>query len=187
MGGCVSTPSKTIKSQKKSRRGSKRHGKISCSASNGTKKRNSDGGARVADYSVSEFVHMGFENGATATCRRSKVSNSKFHLTELQWHHTQSNANGLCSPFLLKLNNHWEWVLNGKLVGSWFSYFIIYSFAAICQDESWFDSVSILESESDDDYISIHGGNGHQPLTDKMVDWDRYNSQLLRLLNTFVI
>lgn len=117
----MSTPSKTIKSQKKSRRGSKRHGKISCSASNGTKKRNSDGGARVADYSVSEFVHMGFENGATATCRRSKVSNSKFHLTELQWHHTQSNAN------------------------------------AICQDESWFDSVSILESESDDDYISIHG------------------------------
>lgn len=103
MGGCVSTPSKTIKSQKKSRRGSKRHGKIACSASNGTKKRNSDGGARVADYSVSEFVHMGFENGATATCRRSKVSNSKFHLTELQWHHSQSNANGLCSPFLLEI------------------------------------------------------------------------------------
>ncbi|XP_050380154.1 protein ENHANCED DISEASE RESISTANCE 2 [Argentina anserina] len=114
MGGCVSTPSK---SQKKSRRGIKRRGKV-----NGTKKRNSDGGARVADYSVSEYVHMGFENGATATCTRSKVSNSKFHLTELQWHHTPSNnAN------------------------------------AICQDESWFDSVSILESESDDDYVSLHG------------------------------
>ncbi|KAL6136585.1 hypothetical protein ACLB2K_061880 [Fragaria x ananassa] len=122
MGGCVSAPSRTIKSQKKSQkkilRGFKRHGKINVI----TKKRNSDGGARVADYSVSEVVHMGFENGATATCTRSKVSNSKFHVTELQWHHTPSNnAN------------------------------------AICQDESWFDSVSILESDSDDDYVSIHG------------------------------
>ena len=99
MGGCVSSQAKTIKSDKKSRRGIKRHGKR-----NGTKKRNSDGGARVADYSVSEYVHMGFENGATATCTRSKVSNSKFHLTELQWHHTPSNANGLFSLVLLKLN-----------------------------------------------------------------------------------
>lgn len=103
MGGCVSAPSRTIKSQKKSQkkrlRGFKRHGKINVI----TKKRNSDGGARVADYSVSEVVHMGFENGATATCTRSKVSNSKFHVTELQWHHTPSNnANGLCSLSLMK-------------------------------------------------------------------------------------
>ncbi|KAL6287817.1 hypothetical protein ACE6H2_012207 [Prunus campanulata] len=129
MGGCMSTPSKTIKSRKKHcQRVIKRHRKAACSASDGTKKRNtsfkkiySDAGARVSDYSVSEFVHVDFENGATTTHRRSKVSNSTFHLTQLQWNHSQYDAN------------------------------------VICQEEAWFDSVSILESDSDDDFISIHG------------------------------
>ncbi|XP_068303200.1 uncharacterized protein [Pyrus communis] len=128
MGGCVSTPSRTIKSRKKHRqRVSKRHGNITCSASDGTrkrnsgaKKRNSDAGARVTDYSVSEFVHMDFENGATTTRRRSKVSSSTFQLTQMQWHH-QYDSN------------------------------------VISQEEAWFDSVSILESDSDDEFISIHG------------------------------
>ncbi|KAM1217928.1 hypothetical protein PS2_044723 [Malus domestica] len=121
MGGCVSTPSRTIKSRKKHRqRVNKRHGKITCSASDGTKKRNSDAGARVTDYSVSEFVLEDFENGATTTHRRSKVSNSTFQLTQMQWHR-QYDSN------------------------------------VICQEETWFDSVSILESDSDDEFISVHG------------------------------
>ncbi|KAB2613828.1 hypothetical protein D8674_036144 [Pyrus ussuriensis x Pyrus communis] len=111
MGGCVSIPSRTIKSRKKH---------ITCSASDGTKKRNSDAGARVTDYSVSEFVLADFENGATTTHRRSKVSNSTFQLTQMQWHR-QYDSN------------------------------------VICQEETWFDSVSILESDSDDEFTSIHG------------------------------
>ncbi|CAL9009635.1 unnamed protein product [Prunus brigantina] len=98
MAGCMSAPSKTIKSRKKHcQRVIKRHRKATCSASDGTKKRNtsfkkinSDAGARVSDYAVSEFVHVDFEN-------------------------------------------------------------------VIFQEEAWFDSVSILESDSDDDFISIHG------------------------------
>ncbi|PQP97675.1 uncharacterized protein Pyn_10671 [Prunus yedoensis var. nudiflora] len=129
MAGCMSTPSKTIKSRKKHcQRVIKRHRKATCSASDGTKKRNtsfkkinSDAGACVSDYAVSEFVHVDFENGATTTHRRTKVSCSTFHLTQQQWHHSQYDLN------------------------------------VIFQEEAWFDSVSILESDSDDDFICMHG------------------------------
>ncbi|XP_073310904.1 uncharacterized protein [Primulina huaijiensis] len=79
------------------------------------RKRASDAGARVTDFALSEFVHT------TTTCRRSEVSNSTFHLTQLQWHHSQIDANG------------------------------------VSQEDAWFDTLSILESDSDDDFSSVHG------------------------------
>ncbi|PON65992.1 hypothetical protein PanWU01x14_112190 [Parasponia andersonii] len=123
MGGCVSTPSRKIKSRTKRRHHlSKGLRKISSSVLDGTKKKNSDvGGACLTDYAVSEFVRMDFENGKKTTCRRSEVSNATFHLTQLQWHRSQCDPN------------------------------------VICQEEAWFDSVSILDSDSDDDFSSVHG------------------------------
>ncbi|KAL3813408.1 hypothetical protein ACJIZ3_014676 [Penstemon smallii] len=118
MGACVSTPfvakpSKTLKVRRKPRGNSKKnHVNI---VTDGNIKRNSDASSRLTDYSVSEFVHT------TTTCRKSEVSNSTFHLTQLQWHHSQIDANG------------------------------------IFQEDSWFDTFSILESDSDDDFSSVHG------------------------------
>ncbi|CAK9162952.1 unnamed protein product [Ilex paraguariensis] len=116
MGACVSTPSNGIKSRRKHRHRSRKYqGKLSHSMPDGTRKRNSDAGACMTDFAVSEFVHT------TTTCRRSEVSNSTFHLTQVQWHHSQIDAN------------------------------------VICQEESWFDTLSILESDSDDEFSSVHG------------------------------
>ncbi|XVF58335.1 hypothetical protein PTKIN_Ptkin07bG0058000 [Pterospermum kingtungense] len=121
MGSCVSVPAKAIQTQRRHRchRSRKCHGKVSGFIFDGTKKRKSD--ARVTDIAVSEYVHMDFEKGATTTCRRSEVSNSTFHLTQLQWHLSQTDAN------------------------------------VACQEDAWFDSVSILDSDSDDDFISVQG------------------------------
>ncbi|XP_009778900.1 uncharacterized protein LOC107784941 [Nicotiana tabacum] len=110
MGGCVSTPASTIRVRKKYHR---RHRKNSNSGLVGTRKRNSD--ARVTDIAVSEFVRT------TTTSGRSEVSSSTFHLTQLQWQHSQIDAN------------------------------------VLCQEEAWFDTHSILESDSDDDFSSVHG------------------------------
>ncbi|OIT34132.1 PREDICTED: protein ENHANCED DISEASE RESISTANCE 2-like isoform X1 [Nicotiana attenuata] len=117
MGACVSTPEIPIKMRKKfPGRPRKYHGKNSSSIP----KRNSDAGARVTDIAVSEFVHK------TTTCRRSECSSSKFHVTQLEWHHSQIDAN------------------------------------VLCQEDAWFDTVSIFESDSDDEFSSVHGGRVSQ-------------------------
>ncbi|KAL2329925.1 hypothetical protein Fmac_017506 [Flemingia macrophylla] len=125
MGGCMSVHANPIKAPKKLRRRmTKRRPKITNSVPNGIiVKRNSNAGARVADYSVSEFVQMDFENGSTTTCRRSQVSNSAFHLTRLEWQRSLYD-------------------LDAGLVS---------------QDETFYDSVSLLESDSDDEFNSVHG------------------------------
>ncbi|KAK4749213.1 hypothetical protein SAY87_026662 [Trapa incisa] len=121
MGACVSTQVRPTKIQKGYLHHHKHHGKISTNGLAGIKKRNSNAGSRVADFAVSEFIHMDFEKGKTTTCRRSEVSNSNFHLSQLQWHHSQFDAN------------------------------------VKCQEDAWFDSLSILESDSDDEFSSVCG------------------------------
>lgn len=99
----MSVPSKAMKAPRRlHRRIIKRRRKITTSIpNNDVKKRISNAGARVTDYSVSEVVHMDFENGATTTCRRSQVSNSAFHLTQLEWHHSQYDVDSNCTSLLL--------------------------------------------------------------------------------------
>ncbi|WRX16169.1 Protein ENHANCED DISEASE RESISTANCE 2 [Theobroma cacao] len=124
MGSCISVHSENTRSKPYRRhfgRSRKRHGKIAASIPDGPMKRLSDAGSRMRDFAVSEYVHLDFEKGATTTCKRSEMSNKTFHLTQLQWNHSQIDGNGRC------------------------------------QEEVWFDSVSIIESESDDDSGSVYG------------------------------
>lgn len=88
MGGCVSTPGHSIKVRRRPhRRFRKRRIKISNSIQDAAGK--CDSGSRVRDFSMSEFVHT------TTTCRRSEGSNSTFQITQLQWHHSQIDGNGI--------------------------------------------------------------------------------------------
>jgi hypothetical protein len=120
MGACVSsqhiateTP-RAIKARRKRRGRSNKKHRLNL-VSHGNRKKSCDSGSLVTDFGVSEFVQ------STTTCRRSEVSNGTFHLTQLQFSHSQIDANG------------------------------------IRQEEAWFDSLSLLDSDSDDDFSSVHG------------------------------
>ncbi|XP_074573408.1 uncharacterized protein LOC141829801 [Curcuma longa] len=102
MGACTSKPSSRLRSHKYSRQSKKHHGKVPCA---------------LPEFSMSKFVQV--ESSGKAR-RKPDVPNLKFHLTQLQWHHSQVDAHG------------------------------------ICQD-TWFDSVSLIESDPDDDFISVDG------------------------------
>ncbi|XP_042396709.1 uncharacterized protein LOC121986840 [Zingiber officinale] len=104
MGSCTSRPSSRPRSHKYSHRSRKRIGKSPYP---------------LPEFSVSNFVQV---ETAGKRRRKSVISNLKFHLTQLQWHHTQMDIHGICQ-------------------------------------EAWFDSASIIESDSDDEFISVDGGN----------------------------
>lgn len=100
MGGCVSAHGgKNRVHRKYFRKHGKRRGKISASVHDVPMKRRSDTG--LTDFSVSEFMHLNFENGAATTCKRSEVTNKNYHVTQMQWNHSQIDANGtfLFSPY----------------------------------------------------------------------------------------
>ncbi|EXC20043.1 hypothetical protein L484_015721 [Morus notabilis] len=142
MGGCVSKSNKRIRTtRRKCRTSGKRRGRISAS--------------------VPEFVHLGFEKGAaatsTTTCKRSEVSNMTFHLTQLQWNHSQADSNGeLMGALEFKLSTLEATVsiyCKTKLATTKLFRVVL----GMCQEEAWFDSLSIFESDSDDDFSSVHG------------------------------
>ena len=103
MGGCVSVQIEKAQPKPHKRqfgRFRKRHGKIAASILDVCMKRRSDVGNNVTDFAVSEYVHLDFEKGASTTCKRSEMSKMTFHLTQLQWNHSQIDANGLFYPSL---------------------------------------------------------------------------------------
>lgn len=78
--------------------------------------------SNVKNFTASgELVHVGT---SAAARRRSNGSNVTFHLTQLQWHHSEMDTE------------------NGSV---------------LCQEEAWFDSLSILGSDSDEDFSSVNG------------------------------
>ncbi|PPD98043.1 hypothetical protein GOBAR_DD04910 [Gossypium barbadense] len=118
MGGCASVYGQMAIPRPHKRHFSfgKRHGKMSGKIPPPIPEvRRNMSDASMTDITVSEYVHVDYENG-------SEMSNKTIHVTQLQYNHSQLSSNGKC------------------------------------QDEVWFDSVSIMESESDEDCHSVYGG-----------------------------
>ncbi|KAF8698829.1 hypothetical protein HU200_035088 [Digitaria exilis] len=85
----------------------------------------SDSRGRMTGFSMSEIVHVEMAN-------RGKSEHSKtFHLTQMQWHHSQRDSKG-CS-----------------------------------NEDAWFDSVSILEDDSDDEFKSVDGDSSDEDEDEK--------------------
>lgn len=99
IGGCASKPKRKNNGHKRKTRKSRKRGRsISTSLPDMALKRLSNAGNPVRDFSLSDFVNPDFDKGASATSRRSEVSNMKFHLNKLQYHnHSQIDANGIFS------------------------------------------------------------------------------------------
>ncbi|KAJ0038051.1 hypothetical protein Pint_23567 [Pistacia integerrima] len=120
MGGCVSRHGgKHRVNRKYFRKYGKRLGKISASIHSMPVKRISDAG--IKGFSISKFVHLNFEKSGANSHKIAEMTNKSFHVTQMQWNHSQIDATG------------------------------------ICQEEAWFDSVSIMDSDSDDDFSSVLG------------------------------
>lgn len=86
MGSCVSASNRRHRSRRCCFRSRRCRSKVSASITDAPIVRLSDAGNY---YARSEVVHV----GTTATNRqKSEVSNLTFHLTQLQWHHSQMDA-----------------------------------------------------------------------------------------------
>ncbi|KOM45907.1 hypothetical protein LR48_Vigan06g121300 [Vigna angularis] len=152
MGSCASNPNRKASGHKRRKHKSgKRRGNIPTSLPEMPLKRVSNAGSLVGDFNLSDFVNLDFENGASAPCRRSEVSNMKFHLTQLQYH-SQIDANVMMFLMAFRLMNFMELALLPMFNMLHYKYY-----AGKYQEEAWFDSVSIIESDSDDDFSSVHG------------------------------
>ncbi|KAL6013508.1 hypothetical protein ACLOJK_004006 [Asimina triloba] len=102
MGGCVSTSNGRPQSRRKySIKPRRFRGKVSASVQDAPIPRISDTGSRLTDFTVGEFVQMDIQKAGT-NLRRSGVSNVTFHLTQLQWHHSQMDANGILLSYFTR-------------------------------------------------------------------------------------
>lgn len=93
MGACISTPHRRPRSRRRYIIRFRRcHGKISASVPDAPSAHFSNKANHLPEFGRSECGH---NDTAAVSRRKSEVSNLTFHLTQLQWHHSQSDANGI--------------------------------------------------------------------------------------------